>query len=172
MGSVMAVHIETGTMVAPGYKSCTLAHLGLVAGMYEELGIGEVIDRVVPQDEERRFVSVGQAVKAMVLNGLGFVNQRLSDTAFFPGQAYWVVAAHQAIGMTTPIKAADHLSQHTKKHRPVGIIQIDILPGVASRGYMINCIGEFNAEASALEASFRATSLTTLTQMGSPAAPP
>src|ERR671915_1591035 len=77
MGSVMAVHIETGTMVAPRYKSCTLAHLGLVAGMYEELGIGEVIDRAVPQDEERRFVSVGQAVKAMVLNGLGFVNQRL-----------------------------------------------------------------------------------------------
>ena len=73
----MAVHIETGTMVSPRYKSRTLAHLGLVAGMYEELGIGEVIDRVVPQDEERRFVSVGQAVKAMVLNGLGFVNQRL-----------------------------------------------------------------------------------------------
>src|ERR687892_989962 len=77
MGSVMAVHIETGTMVSPGYKSRTLAHLGLVAGMYEELGIGEVIDRAVPQDEERRFVSVGQAVKAMVLNGLGFVNRRL-----------------------------------------------------------------------------------------------
>src|SRR5881409_2093480 len=73
----MAVHIETGTMVSPRYKSRTLAHLGLVAGMYEELGIGEVIDRVVSQDEERRFVSVGQAVKAMVLNGLGFVNQRL-----------------------------------------------------------------------------------------------
>src|SRR5919199_4817213 len=73
----MAVHIETGTMVAAGYKSRTLAHLGLVAGMYEELGIGEVIDRAVPQDEERRFVSVGNAVKAMVLNGLGFVNQRL-----------------------------------------------------------------------------------------------
>src|ERR671914_2717213 len=73
----MAVHIETGTRVSPGYKSCTLAHLGLVGGMYEELGIGEVIDRAVPQDEERRFVSVGQAVKAMVLNGLGFVNQRL-----------------------------------------------------------------------------------------------
>src|SRR5918999_6343137 len=73
----MAVHIETGTMVSPGYKSRTLAHLGLVGGMYEELGIGEVIDRAVPQDEERRFVSVGQAVKAMGLNGLGFVNQRL-----------------------------------------------------------------------------------------------
>src|ERR687895_965345 len=152
----MAVHIETGTMVLPGYKSRTLAYLGLVGGMYEELGIGEVIDRAVPQDEERRFVSVGQAVKAMVLNGLGFVNQRLSDTAFFPGQAYWVVAAHQAIGMTTPIKAADHLSQHTKKHRPVGIIQTDVLPSVASRGHMINCTGKFNAERSGHGVKFKA----------------
>src|SRR5438874_12415249 len=73
----MAVHIETGIMVSPRYKSRTLAHLGLVVGMYEEVWIGEVIDRVLPQDEERRFVSVGEAVKAMVLNGLGFVNQRL-----------------------------------------------------------------------------------------------
>jgi transposase len=73
----MAAHIETGTMVSPGYESRTLDHLGLVSGMYEELGIGEVIDRVVPQEREKRIVSVGQAVKAMVLNGLGFVNQRL-----------------------------------------------------------------------------------------------
>jgi transposase len=73
----MAAHIETGTMVSPGYESRTLDHLGLVSGMYEELGIGEVIDRVVPQERGKRIVSVGQAVKAMVLNGLGFVNQRL-----------------------------------------------------------------------------------------------
>jgi Domain of unknown function (DUF4277) len=85
----MAVHIETGTMVAPGYKSCTLAHLGLVAGMYEELGIGEVIDRAVPQDEERRFVSVGQAVKAMVLNGgvQRWVRQREIALEFVPKAA-------------------------------------------------------------------------------------
>jgi transposase len=73
----MAAHIETGTMVAPRYRSQTLDHLGLVAGMYEELGIGERIDQVIEQDCDKRQVSVGQAVKAMVLNGLGFVNQRL-----------------------------------------------------------------------------------------------
>ena len=28
---------------------------------------------------------------------------------------HMVVVAHQAIGMTAPIKAADHLSQHTRK---------------------------------------------------------
>jgi transposase len=73
----MAAHIETGTMAAPSYESRSLEHLGLVAGMYDELGIGEVIDRVIPQDQGKRIVSLGQAVKAMVLNGLGFVNQRL-----------------------------------------------------------------------------------------------
>jgi hypothetical protein len=57
-----------------------------------------------------------------------------------------VVVAHQAIGMTAPIKPADHLSQHTQKHRPVGIIQTDFLPGVASRGHLKNYAGEFNAE--------------------------
>ena len=45
--------------------------------MYEELGIGERIDQVIAQDHAKRQVSLGQAVKAMVLNGLGFVNQRL-----------------------------------------------------------------------------------------------
>ena len=73
----MAAHIETGTMVPPRYRSQTLDHLGLVAGMYEELGIGETIDRAITQDPDKRQVSIGQAVKAMVLNGLGFVNQRL-----------------------------------------------------------------------------------------------
>jgi transposase len=54
-----------------------LDHLGLVAGMFDELGIAEVIDQYIPQDHEKRHISVGQAVKAMVLNGLGFVNQNL-----------------------------------------------------------------------------------------------
>jgi transposase len=60
-------------------KSKTLDHLGLVAGMYDELGIGDIIDEAIEQDEEKRKVSIGQAVKAMVLNGLGFVNQRRHD---------------------------------------------------------------------------------------------
>lgn len=58
-------------------ESKTLDHLGLVAGMYDELGIGDVIDEAIEQDFDSRSVSIGQVVKAMVLNGLGFVNQRL-----------------------------------------------------------------------------------------------
>jgi transposase len=59
------------------YQTKVLDHLGLVAGMFEELGIGEVTDQAMQQDQEKRMVSRGQAVKAMVLHGLGFVNQRL-----------------------------------------------------------------------------------------------
>src|SRR5262245_52206456 len=61
----------------PTYQSQVLDHLGLVAGMFNELRIGEVIDRAIPQDLPQRTVSLGQAVKAMVLNGLGFINQQL-----------------------------------------------------------------------------------------------
>ena len=32
------------------YQSQVLDHLGLVAGMFNELGIREVIDRTIPQD--------------------------------------------------------------------------------------------------------------------------
>jgi transposase len=45
--------------------------------MFEELGITEVIDRATPQDPEMRIVTAGHAVKAMVLNGLGFIHQQL-----------------------------------------------------------------------------------------------
>ncbi len=59
------------------YRTQVLDPLGLVAGMFEELGITEVIDQATQQNPEMRLVTVGHAVKAMVLNGLGFVNQPL-----------------------------------------------------------------------------------------------
>ena len=61
----------------PTYRSQVLDHLGLVAGMFDELGIGDVIDQATHQDPEMRDLTVGEAVKAMVLNGLGFINQTL-----------------------------------------------------------------------------------------------
>jgi transposase len=61
----------------PAYRTQVLDHLGLVAGMFDELGIGEVIDRATQQNPAMRRVTAGHAVKAMVLNGLGFVSQTL-----------------------------------------------------------------------------------------------
>ena len=63
--------------MAPIYRSQILDHLGLVAGMFDELGIGEVVDKATQQHPEMRDLTVGEAVKAMVLNGLGFINQAL-----------------------------------------------------------------------------------------------
>jgi transposase len=61
----------------PLYRTQVLDHLGLVAGMFDELGIGDVIDQATHQNPEMRDLTVGEAVKAMVLNGLGFINQAL-----------------------------------------------------------------------------------------------
>ena len=59
------------------YRTQVLDHLGLVAGMFEALGITEVIDRATQQAPAMRIVTAGHAVKAMVLNGLGFINHQL-----------------------------------------------------------------------------------------------
>jgi transposase len=59
------------------YRSQILDHLGLVAAMFDELGIGEVVDKATQQNPEMRDLTVGEAVKAMVLNGLGVVNHAL-----------------------------------------------------------------------------------------------
>jgi transposase len=59
------------------YRSQILDHLGLVAGMFDELGIGDVVDKATQQNPEMRALTVGEAVKAMVLNGLGFANHAL-----------------------------------------------------------------------------------------------
>lgn len=88
------------------YRSQILDHLGLVAGMYEELGIGEELDALIPQDLDQRVVSVGQAVKAMVLNGLGFVNQ----TLYLTPQFYETKPTERLIG--TGIQPA-HLNDDT-----------------------------------------------------------
>ena len=65
------------------YRTQVLDHLGLVAGMFEELGITQVIDQATQQNPEMRMVTAGHAVKAMVLNGLGFVNHQLDLVPHF-----------------------------------------------------------------------------------------
>ena len=62
----------------PTYRSQVLDHLGLVAGMFDELGIGDVLDQATHQNPDMRDLTVGEAVKAMVLNGLGVTNHALS----------------------------------------------------------------------------------------------
>jgi len=72
---------------ADAYASYTLDRHGLVAGMVDELGLVGKIDAMVPQDLGQRQVSVGMAVKAMILIGPGFVQRALCLTPdFFRGK--------------------------------------------------------------------------------------
>ena len=88
------------------YRTQVLDHLGLVAGMFEELGITEVIDQATQQDPEMRIVTAGHAVKAMVLNGLGFINHQLYLVPHFfqnkPISRLIAQAFKPAISMMTP----------------------------------------------------------------------
>ena len=59
------------------YSTQVMDHLGLVAGMCKELGIAEHIDRRAPKVSDEWNVSHGEAVVAMIINGLGFTGQSL-----------------------------------------------------------------------------------------------
>jgi transposase len=64
-----------------------LDHLGLVAGIIDEIGIVEQINQLLGQHKTER-VSAGQVVKAMILNGLGFVSAPLyMFSKFYEGKA-------------------------------------------------------------------------------------
>ena len=58
-----------------GIEIARLDHLGIVAGLCEEIGVAAYLDARDEHAHER--VSVGTATLAMVLNGLGFANRRL-----------------------------------------------------------------------------------------------
>ena len=57
------------------YQTERLDHLGIVAGVCQEAGIAEWLEKQA--GDSRRSVSVGKATVAMVLNGLGFSNRQL-----------------------------------------------------------------------------------------------
>jgi transposase len=51
-------------------------HLGIVAGIIASIGIVEIINEIIGVEKEEK-VSPGHVVKAMILNGLGFVSKPL-----------------------------------------------------------------------------------------------
>jgi transposase len=63
------------------YRTEWLDHLGIVSGICQEISLAEVIDTQIRAN--RRQVSVGQAVQAMILNGLGFASRALYLTPEF-----------------------------------------------------------------------------------------
>jgi len=68
-------------MAEETYSTQRLDHLGIVAGICQQIGLVEQIDTYVGATERK--VSVGEAVQAMVLNALGFVESALYLTPEF-----------------------------------------------------------------------------------------
>lgn len=58
------------------FASRQIGHLGLVAGMIDELGISAVIDEALPKTRDH-ILPHSKVVSAMLLNGLGFNERRL-----------------------------------------------------------------------------------------------
>ena len=59
-----------------GIEIKTINHLGIVAGIIDELKIVDIINQELGIDEQE-IVNAGEIVKAIILNGLGFVSQPL-----------------------------------------------------------------------------------------------
>ncbi|HEX4204700.1 MAG TPA: IS1634 family transposase [Ktedonobacteraceae bacterium] len=60
---------------AENYVNERLDHLGIVAGVCQEIGLASWLDEQDPTNRQQ--VSVGTATTAMILNGLGFSNRQL-----------------------------------------------------------------------------------------------
>jgi transposase len=73
-------------------------HLGIVAGIIDAIGLVETINELIGEEKGEK-VSAGHVVKAMILNGLGFVSKPLY---MFP-QYFETIACEHLIG--TGVKA-------------------------------------------------------------------
>ena len=74
---------ETSAMLAVK----NLDHLGLIAGIVDDLGVVDIVNERLGEDP-REQISGGVVVKAMILNGLGFVSAPLyMFEQFFKGKA-------------------------------------------------------------------------------------
>src|SRR5438034_8587394 len=62
-------------LLEESYINERLDHLGIVAGVCQEIGLASWLDAQEPGNRQQ--VSVGTATVAMILNGLGFSNRQL-----------------------------------------------------------------------------------------------
>jgi transposase len=72
----LSLQEEPTNLAEAEYSSKNLDHLGIVAEMCREIGLAEEIDSALGVDPRQK-VTCGEAVVAMVLNALGFVDRPL-----------------------------------------------------------------------------------------------
>jgi transposase len=68
-------------------KIRNIDHLGIIAGIVDQIGLVEIVNAEIGENSQEK-ISAGIVVKAMILNGLGFVNAPLYlFSKFFEGKA-------------------------------------------------------------------------------------
>ncbi len=119
-----------------GIEIKTINHLGIVAGIIDELDIVDIINQEL-EIEEQEIVNSGEIVKAIILNGLGFVSQPLY---LFP-KFFEDKATEHLLG--TGIKP-EHLNEHKigrvmDKLYQYGLSELFLLIALAAaKKYQIN----------------------------------
>jgi transposase len=122
--------------VLTGIEIKTINHLGIVAGIIDELEIVNIINRELGR-EEQEIVNSGEIVKAIILNGLGFVSQPLY---LFP-KFFTNKATEHLLG--NGIKS-EHLNEHKigrvmDKLYDYGLSELFLLMALAAaKKYQIN----------------------------------
>ncbi|HHP7230159.1 MAG TPA: IS1634 family transposase [Xenococcaceae cyanobacterium] len=75
------------TLSTPEIKVKDLDHYGIIAGIIDEIGLVEEIDKMIAPHGNQK-VTTGQEVKAMIINGLGMISSPLYlFQKFFEGKA-------------------------------------------------------------------------------------
>lgn len=64
-------------------QSKRLDHFGLIAGLCKKIRLVELIDDLLPKTRGDVKISHGEAILAMIINGLGFSERRLYLTPLF-----------------------------------------------------------------------------------------
>lgn len=109
------------------YETKRVDHLGIAAGICQEIGMIGTIDEAIGPTE--RQVSVGQAVQAMVLNGLGFTSRAMYLTPeFFQNRP---VEALLGAGITAEMLTDDSLGDGLDRVYEYGVTEL--FAQVASR---------------------------------------
>jgi len=68
-------------------KIRNIDHLGIIAGIIDQIGLVEIVNEEIGENSQEK-ISAGIVVKAMILNGLGFVSAPLYlFSKFFEGKA-------------------------------------------------------------------------------------
>ena len=71
------------------YESKNFDHLGIVSVICDEIGLQEKVDQLIPSDQQMS-ISLGECLKLMVLNGLGFTSRPLYLEAQFLKVDLWL----------------------------------------------------------------------------------